>query len=718
MSRSHLDRGRDVRVRAGDGTSRAAFLASVVRRVPFTAGATATVLLLGVVTGSLWDSLGDRQLLHTVGYGLPAFQDSQWWTPLTGAFFGLTPATYVSFVGAFVMLVGFAEWRLATRRTLGVTVVVQVCAVLVSALFLSASAGHGWAWADETSRTVDVGFSAGALGAAAAASATLSAPWRARVRIALMSYCLIAVMYVGALWDVEHAVGVALGLAAGPALLGRRIRTRLKLPSRYETRLLAACLFVYSAFASWLGSPAGSGGPLTSGEDGSSYPTQGLLAVACWLLIAVGLRAGSRLAWRCAVVLTSLLLTALAVFAVVLFVSHQSGWPLTIFTMIITSIQLALLLVGGRAFRNPTRRRARRTSGHPLFQPGTDVRERSTRRLREVGTPNHLAWMTTWPENRWFLPGASEGGYIAYQSHAGVAIGLCDPIGATPEDRHRLMEDFAAFMTGAGLLPALFSVTQEAADHAAEMGWQALQVAEEAVLSLPELEYRGRAWQDVRTALNQAAKLGITHQLITLKDAPRGVQMQVRAMSERWMDEADLPEMGFTLGGIDEAMDPAVRVSLATDADGTVQGLTSWMPVYGPHGAPVGWTLDVMRRLPGGFRHTMEFLIASACMSFKEEGAQIVSLSGVPLATAGRDDSTTERGGLDGFLDVLGSALEPYYGFRSLQAFKSKFQPQYNPLYLVFPDEAALPRIGLALTRAYLPNARLRELVALARAGH
>jgi lysylphosphatidylglycerol synthetase-like protein (DUF2156 family) len=67
---------------------------------------------------------------------------------------------------------------------------------------------------------------------------------------------------------------------------------------------------------------------------------------------------------------------------------------------------------------------------------------------------------------------------------------------------------------------------------------------------------------------------------------------------------------------------------------------------------------------------------------------------------------------------VLGSALEPYYGFRSLQVFKSKFQPQYNPLYLVFPDEAALPRIGLALTRAYLPNARLRELVALGRAGH
>ena len=58
--------------------------------------------------------------------------------------------------------------------------------------------------------------------------------------------------------------------------------------------------------------------------------------------------------------------------------------------------------------------------------------------------------------------------------------------------------------------------------------------------------------------------------------------------------------------------------------------------------------------------------------------------------------------------------LEPYYGFRSLQAFKSKFQPSHAPLYLVFPDEAALPRIGLALSRAYLPEAGVRDLLSLA----
>ena len=57
--------------------------------------------------------------------------------------------------------------------------------------------------------------------------------------------------------------------------------------------------------------------------------------------------------------------------------------------------------------------------------------------------------------------------------------------------------------------------------------------------------------------------------------------------------------MGFTLGGLDELDDPDVRCLIAVDADGTVHGITSWMPVY-PDGRPVGWTLDFMRRRTDG----------------------------------------------------------------------------------------------------------------------
>ena len=109
-----------------------------------------------------------------------------------------------------------------------------------------------------------------------------------------------------------------------------------------------------------------------------------------------------------------------------------------------------------------------------------------------------------------------------------------------------------------------------------------------------------------------------------------------------------------------------------------------------------------------------EFLIASACLAFQEQGAQCVSLSGAPLA---HSDDVADLGGLDAPARPLGELLEPLYGFRSLESFKAKFQPRDVPLYLVFRDEAALPRIGLALTEAYLPGTPLGEGRARRRTG-
>jgi phosphatidylglycerol lysyltransferase len=168
--------------------------------------------------------------------------------------------------------------------------------------------------------------------------------------------------------------------------------------------------------------------------------------------------------------------------------------------------------------------------------------------------------------------------------------------------------------------------------------------------------------------------------------------------------------MGFTLGGIDEAMDPAVRVGLAVDADGSVHGVTSWLPVFAAGGTVRGWTLDVTRRRSGGFRPVSEFLIASACLAFQAQGAEFVSLSGAPLAGGG---TSGQGAAVERLLDSLGAVMEPHYGFRSLHAFKTKFSPRYEPLYLAYRDEGDLARIGIALTRAYLPDAGMRDLVRL-----
>jgi phosphatidylglycerol lysyltransferase len=296
---------------------------------------------------------------------------------------------------------------------------------------------------------------------------------------------------------------------------------------------------------------------------------------------------------------------------------------------------------------------------------------------------------------------------VAYQRHAGVAVALGDPVGP-PERRADAVRDFAAMCERTGTVPCLFSITADTATLTGGLGWQRVRVADDTVIDLDRLEFRGRKWQDIRSALNRAAKEGIAYREVALADEPWAVRAQVRAISEQWVGDKGLPEMGFTLGGIDEAMDPAVRVGLAVDGDGSVHGVTSWLPVFAAGGAVRGWTLDVTRRRSGGFRPVSEFLIASACLAFQAQHAEFVSLSGAPLAHA---DASGQGAAVDRLLDSLGAVMEPHYGFRSLHAFKTKFSPRYEPLYLAYRDEGDLARIGIALTRAYLPDATMRDLV-------
>ena len=314
-----------------------------------------------------------------------------------------------------------------------------------------------------------------------------------------------------------------------------------------------------------------------------------------------------------------------------------------------------------------------------------------------------LSYLSTWRGNSYWFD-AARSCFVAYRVEGGVAITTGDPVGPEWAQRSAARE-FARFCAGQGWTPCFYSVTAGLRDITAEWGWACLQVAEETVLPLGELTFAGRRFQDVRTAFNRAGKEGITARWISYPDAPRPVTDQIRALSEEWVADKGLPEMGFTLGGLDELDDPAVRCLLATGVDGTVQAVTSWLPVY-RDGPPVGWTLDFMRRRAEGPNGVMEFLIGTAALQFQSEGAEFVSLSGAPLA---RVDAARAPSGLQRLLDLMGRGLEPVYGFGSLLAFKAKFQPTYRPLFLAYPDATALPRIANAISRAYLPHLTLRQ---------
>lgn len=673
------------------------FLANL-RRLPFTLILILVILVVGVSTGTLWHTAASQHWYPNIATGLPAFSEGRWWGIFTSPFVFSSPRAYFRLIP--VLFIGFAEWRFGSLRTIAIFAGGQLVGVLVGAGVVALVSTGGWHWAVHLTHEYASGPSAGAFACLAFALATLPSPWRLRFRFILGVWAAIEVLYLGQLSNVEHAVAIALALAVSGALPA--FRHPLGRPSTREWRLLAFATLLVIGVVQVIDLVLPYDGPLGQNQPDASFINVAIDVVVI-SVIADGVRRGFRLAWIIAVCSATLNLGS-AVFGVALIPlfmkfgiidSPAELLALVIAPGVLWTAALIILVLGRGAFRVRLRR-----SKRGLTRSGLD-RTEALSRLRLLGGGT-ISWMLSWAPNR-YLP--IEDGLIAYQRYAGVAIALGDPVlgRATPAEA---LQTFAANAEHAGYIPCVFSASPAVTDGRPS-GWRAVTIAEDTIVDLATFTLSGKKMQSVRTSVNRAEREGISFRLVSLADEPWGIRTQVRAISEQWAGDKGLPEMRFTLGTVDEAMDPAVRVGLAIDGEGTLHGITSWLPVYGPGGAVRGWTLDLMRRRDDGFGPVMEFLIGAAALAFAENGYEFLSLSGAPLVRS----EGVASGPVEQLLDRLGSLVEPLYGFRSLHRFKQKFQPRTEALSLLYRDEGDLPRIAMALTRAYLPDATLRDLL-------
>lgn len=334
------------------------------------------------------------------------------------------------------------------------------------------------------------------------------------------------------------------------------------------------------------------------------------------------------------------------------------------------------------------------------------------RQILEHGTGDHLSFMTLWEGNSYFF---HELGYVAYRVSNGVAVTLGGPVFAghseslahddesmsvadtlpTDADRHVLASAFEDFVQKQGWQIAWYSVNEEFT----RPGFKKLHVAEEGVLSA-DTKFTGKKFQNVRTAKNNAKKEGIEAIWTDWESLDIDMRARVTALSEQWVAEKALPEMGFTLGSLDELKIPGTKMMLAVDQSRHLHGITSWLPVY-EGGRLVGYTLDFMRRDSDGWRSVVEFLLGESVPKMDELGLKWVSLSGAPLA---RSKAIANPSFLDVVLERTGALIEPLYGFRSLASSKYKFNPDHHGWYLAYDDELALGKIGMAISHCYLPE--------------
>lgn len=683
---------------ATESRSKSSAILGVARRIPATLAFIAVILVVGIVGQGLWRPLAGTDLFDAVAYGLPALEQGRWWTPITGTFFVIQPWVYIPTILGFWGM-AYLEHRRGWRVALLYYWIGQLFAILGSALLLTGGRALPWPWAQQLAQTLDVGASGGTMACIAAAVGLFAAPWRQRAWFVVLGFAAISLLYLGTLADVEHALAILLVLSVDRSL-------RVQRTTVHEQRMLAVNIVVALGIVQLIVMLLPTNGPFGTTDLWLETALPDVLFdTAVILVIAAGLWRGRRWAWIIAIILAAINIVvgglAIVLHVLLLVVDDgsiddvQGDLDVTVSAGILWFAYLVFLIVTRAAFR--VWRRPRSLGGDQVSVD--DVKQ--TIRDNGGGT---LSWMTTW-DNMEYLR-TSSGGIVPFQLRSGAAIALADPLGP-PEAHADAVREFIDAAEAHAVTPCFFSASARTRELLPD-GWQALTVADDTIIDLAGLTFQGKAWARVRQSFSRAEREGMTSRLTTLAEVSWGTRQQLRAISESWVGDKGLPEMRFTLGTLHEAEDPEVRLALAISPEGDVDGLLSWLPVYGAGGRIVGWTLDLMRRRDGGFGAVMEFLIGSSAKAFSEEGAEILSLSGAPLA----HESPVDEGAIASLLSRMGGMLEPVYGFRSLHQFKKKFNPRYEPIYLLYRDEGDLARIGSGLTRAFLPDATLRQLTA------
>lgn len=333
-------------------------------------------------------------------------------------------------------------------------------------------------------------------------------------------------------------------------------------------------------------------------------------------------------------------------------------------------------------------------------QPAASDRDHAERLLSQYGA-SATSYMTLWQGNALFF-GPQRRAFIGYRQSAGVAVALGDPVGPASAWADTV-QAFSAYCRTQGWTHTLYAATPPLLPTCERLGYRTLKIGEEALIDLPSLAFRGKSWQDVRSAINRAEREGVVFRLYEGGELPVEIRTQIIDLSAAWLAGKATPEMGFTLGTAADIDDPNVCVAVAVGPDGRVHGFLDWLPIY----AARGWALDLMRRAPDGFSGVVEFLIGCSLLAFQARGDRLASLAAAPLADLERGASADPLQRALGFVYERGAVG---YNFASLFAFKRKFQPRWQGVYLAYPGQMDLPRIAVAVLRAHMPTLGPRAL--------
>ena len=304
---------------------------------------------------------------------------------------------------------------------------------------------------------------------------------------------------------------------------------------------------------------------------------------------------------------------------------------------------------------------------------------------------------------------------ITYRVLSGVMLATGDPLG-DPEAWPGAIKEFMAEAEVHAWVPAVLACSELGGDvWTRETEMSALEFGDEAIVDVADFSLEGRTMRNVRQMVNRVERAGYLVEIHRVGQLPVETAAMFRNQAESWRGAETERGYSMALGRLGDPAD-ANCVAVAAMKDGALSAFLHFVP-WGTDGL----SLDLMRRDRAADPGLNEYLITAALRACPDLGVTRVSLNFAVFRSA------LERGGRLGAGPVIRAwrgilvFASRWFQIESLYRFNAKFQPEWQPRYIVFPGAGDLPRIAIAALEAEAfivwPHPRIRQLRRLMRLG-
>ncbi len=291
---------------------------------------------------------------------------------------------------------------------------------------------------------------------------------------------------------------------------------------------------------------------------------------------------------------------------------------------------------------------------------------------------------------------------IAYSVVNGTMVASGDPLG-DPECWPAAIEEFIHEAERHAWIPAVYGCTEKAGEiWKRETECDALEIGDEAIVLVDDFDISTPQLKSVRQLSNKARKEGYETHTKKISELSPDERRSLARHAQEWRRGGDERGFSMALGRFCDPQDSAAVVSWA-EAKGEYKGLLQFVP-WGADGL----SLDLMRRSSDSVSGVNELLIAATIDYSRVHKIKRISLNFATFRSIFEKGERLGAGPITRINHKVLILLSRFVQMESLYRFNAKFQPVWEPRYILFPSIGHLGRVAIAILRveSFLPNKR------------